>query len=224
MEIKKSEGVILHLLKYGEHDQILTVFTREEGLIKLILKGNSGRKKMKADLLMRAEFIYLRRQNSLMSCREWSLITPYLQLRKSLASLEGACAMAKALLHSQCEQKASPRLYELLIYYLEKLSVAKQPEAFVASFLLKILRHEGLLGLTPHCCVCHQDLTDHYVFKGESYCERDRPPQAIALSPFEAEKIFILAFSRSLALIESQHLHSELQNHVQDIFMDLTGH
>jgi DNA repair protein RecO (recombination protein O) len=222
MELKKSEGVILHIIKYGEHDQILTVFTREEGLIKLILKGN--RKNRKADLLMRAEFIYLHRQNSLMTCREWALLTPYLQLRKSFACLEGACAIAKAVLKSQCEQKASPQLYELLIYYLEKLPAVKQPEAFVASFLLKILRHEGLLGLTPHCSVCRQNLTDHYIFNGESYCERDRPPQSIALSPFDAEKIFILAFSRSFVLIESQHLKSELQTHIHDIFLELTGH
>lgn len=224
MEIKKSEGVILHIIKYGEHDQILTVFTREEGLIKLILKGTSNRKKMKADLLMRGEFIYLHKQNSLSACREWALLTPYLQLRKSLVCLEGACAIAKALLNSQCEQRASPRLYELLIYYLEKLPIVKQPEAFVASFLLKILRHEGLLGLTPHCCVCKQDLTDHYIFKGESYCERDRPTQTICLSPFEAEKIFILAFSRSFALIESQQLKPELHSHIHDIFLDLTRH
>lgn len=222
MEIKKSEGIVLHIIKYGEYDQILTVFTREEGVIKLILKGGSSRKKMSADLLMRAEFIYLPRQNSLMTCREWALITPYLQLRKSLACLEGACALAKALLSSQCEQKPAPQLYELLICYLERLPIARQPEALVASFLLKILRHEGLFGLTPHCCVCRQDLIDHYIFKGESYCERDQPLQAIAMGPFEAEKLFILAFSRSFDLMEEHPIKPEFQSNIKEMFTSLS--
>lgn len=224
MEIKKCEGIVLHKIKYGEYDQILTVFTREEGLIKLICKGASSRKKNGADLLMRAEFFYLPRQSSLMTCRELTQINANLQLRKSLACLEGACAMAKAILASQCEQKPAPQLYELFICYLERLPLAPQPEALVASFLLKILRHEGLFGLTPHCSVCLQDLIEHHIFNGESYCRQDRPPQAITLSPFEAETLFVLAFSRSFACIEQHHLQKDLQTTIDQIFIAQNQH
>lgn len=224
MEIKKCEGIVLHQLKYGEYDQILTVFTREEGLIKLIYKGASGRSKNRADLLMRGEFLYTPGKSSLMTCREFAIINPYLSLRKSLACLEGACAMAKALLDSQCEQKPAPQLYDLFICYLERLPLALQPEALPTSFLLKVLRHEGLLGLTPHCSVCLQDLTEHHVFRGESYCRQDKPAQAITLNPFEAETLFVLAFSRSFALIEQNSVKKDLQSSIIQMFAELNQH
>jgi DNA repair protein RecO (recombination protein O) len=37
--IQRTEGIVLHTLSYRDYDQILTVFTREAGVIKLVMRG-----------------------------------------------------------------------------------------------------------------------------------------------------------------------------------------
>lgn len=223
MSLQTSEGIVLHTLKYGERDQILTVFTRQEGLIKLFYKGAFSGKKCGAALLTRAEFVYFPKQNSLMTCREMTLVHSYLKLRKSLACLEGAFTIAKSLLSSQCEQKYAPQLYELLICYLERLPEVSQPQMLAASFLLKILRHDGLFGLTPHCKKCLQELSTHYIVQGESYCFNDKPLEAIVLSSSEADTLFMLAFSRSFALLECLEVSPSLYTHIETLFHSLVS-
>lgn len=224
MEIHKCEGIVLQSIKYGDYDQILTLFTRDEGLLKMIVKGANSRKQRNAivsGVLTQAEFIYVRRQSSLVLCREQNILNPHLKLRNTLPCLEGACCMAKAVLTSQMEQKPVPQLYDLLVCYYNRLPFASQPATLTASFSLKVLRHEGLFGLTPHCSICHVSLIEHFISQGESYCQVHQPPQAIHLTPFQAEALFIMAYSRSLEMIEKCHLECTLQAKIDWLFKEL---
>jgi DNA repair protein RecO (recombination protein O) len=227
MVFQKNEGVILHAIKYGEYDQILTVFTREEGLIKMIFKGAYAKKRAlgaSTAPFTQAEFVYDKRQSSLFVCQESALLHAHLNLRKSLACLDAAYLLAKILLASQAEQKASPLLYDLFVCYLARIPLSLSPAALVASFQLKFLRHEGLFGLTPHCSLCKADLRDHFIARGESYCEGDRPEEAVKLTPFEAETVFILAFSKSYDLIEQSALGSDLKAKIEWLFQGQVGY
>lgn len=227
MTLQKNEGVILHAIKYGEYDQILTVFTREEGLIKMIFKGALSKKRAHGAStapFTQAEFIYEKRQSSLFVCRESTSLNDNLHLRKSLACLDAAYLLAKILLTSQAEQKSSPLLYDLFIRYLARIPLSLSPAALVASFQLKFLRHEGLFGLTPHCSLCKAELKDHFIARGESYCEGDRPEEALKLTPFEAETLFILAFSRSYDLIEQSSLDGNLKAKIEWLFQAQIGY
>lgn len=223
MELQKSEGVVLHALKYGDYDQILTVFTREEGLIKLIVKGayrNQNKGSFTAPLTQ-AEFIYSKRQSSLFHCREKSVVNYHLSLRESLECLEGACAMVKSLQATQVELKPAPLVYELFTCYLDRLPHTLQVKNLVSSFQLKLLRHEGLFGLTPQCSLCNIDLLTHYVVQGESFCETHKPLGNISLTPFEAQALFTMAFSRSLTLIEESEMDLNLKSKVDWLFESL---
>lgn len=221
MNFQKNEGIILHAIKYGDYDQILTLFTREEGLVKMIFKGAYAKKRAlgaSTAPFTQSEFIYDKRQSSLFICRESTLINSHLHLRKNLACLDAAYFMAKILLTSQAEQKASPLLYDLFACYLARIPLSLAPATLVASFQLKFLRHEGLFGLTPHCSLCKIDLKDHFVAQGESFCEGDKPQEALKFTPFEAETLFILAFSRSYDLIEQSSLDTSLKAKIEWIF------
>jgi DNA repair protein RecO (recombination protein O) len=223
MELHKSEGVVLHALKYGDYDQILTVFTREEGLIKLIVKGAYRNQKNATFTtpLTQAEFIYAKRQSTLFLCQEKSVVNYHLALRESLESLESACALVKILTATQVELKPTPLLYELLICYLERLSQTKNVQNLISSFQLKILRHEGLFGLTPTCRQCNEDLIHHYIVQGESYCKEHKPDQGLSLTAFEAQAVFTLAFSRSLPLIEESVMDLGLKEKIDWLFESL---
>jgi DNA repair protein RecO (recombination protein O) len=226
MNYQKNEGIILHAIKYGEYDQILSVFTREEGLIKMIFKGAYTKKRAQGAStapFTQAEFVYEKRQSALFVCHETALVNAHLSLRKSLACIDAAYSLAKILLTAQAEQKPSPLLYDLFVSYLIRIPISLSPAALVASFQMKFLRHEGLFGFTPHCSLCKVDLKDHFIARGESFCEVDHPEEALKLTPFEAESLFILAFSKSYDLIEQSTLGIDLKAKIDWIFNTQVG-
>jgi DNA repair protein RecO (recombination protein O) len=214
------QGIVLQSLKFKDYDQILTVFTRENGLIKLFVKGAYNLKQGKAPVatLTQIECIYTQRQSSLYTCQELSTVNYYLDLRNSYQCLESACTIAKAILDSQPEHKPAPLLYDLFVAYLNRLPSTPNPSTLESSFLLKTLRYEGLLGLTPHCNICQDDLTEHYLYHGESFCKTHAPPHSIQLSPFEAASLFTLTFSRDMALIETAPLSPQLKQTILSLF------
>lgn len=147
MTLRRSEGIVLQTLKYQDYDQIATVFTIEDGLLKFFIKGAYRAQSGKSTSpLTRAEFVYFQGKSSLYSCKEVSLLNTYLNLRNNFAHLETGIDLIKAVLESQMENKPAPELYKLLIMYLEKIPFIPDPWVLSASFHLKILKHEGLLS------------------------------------------------------------------------------
>jgi len=148
MQTYLSEGIILHALNFREFDQIVTVFTENEGLIKFFAKrGNANKNKMKSLPLTRAEFVYTIGKSELYSLTEISPKEHYLQLRQNLKTLNKACDCLKAILKTQMLHKPAPFLYKLLTAYLSKIPDFLNNEALDSSFHLKILQHEGILDL-----------------------------------------------------------------------------
>lgn len=148
-EVQTTEGVILRTFPFRDHHQILTLFTPDQGLIKLIYKG-SGKKKglqTRPIALSRVEVCYKENRNSeLLSCEDIHLLESFQSLRTELARLEAACDLLHVLYTSQLVGRPSSLLYQLLIFYLTKLPQASDPWVISSSFRLKILHYEGYLS------------------------------------------------------------------------------
>src|SRR5690606_26590959 len=98
MKIYQSEGIILNTLKFKDYDQILTLFCKEEGLIKLFVKGAYRNKEGRGTLtapLIQAEFLYIKQKSQLYLCKDLSVINFHRQLRERLQNLNAACEIAK---------------------------------------------------------------------------------------------------------------------------------
>ncbi len=136
-----KEGIILHALPFQDHKRLLTVFTKEFGMVKLVAKaGQAG-----IDPLTRAEFSFnLKPGKDMANCREMTVMNYHYRLRKNLEWLRSGCDMAYAIKTSQIESTPAPLLYDLVVRYLEKIPVVADPKTLAASFYLKVLRHEGL--------------------------------------------------------------------------------
>lgn len=153
MEVYRTEGVILQTINFQDYDQIISLFTENEGIIKLVVKGARHSKRHQgANIapLAHAEVVYAKGRSELYQCREITILHPHLNLRNNLPVLTAACDMLQALLSSQQVHEPAPALYALLNYYLDKISAINDPHIFSASFRLKILRHEGLLDENCH--------------------------------------------------------------------------
>lgn len=146
-EIKSIEGVILRSMSYRDYDQILTLFTPDQGILKFIYKGNKRKRAARGSLnpLTRVEITYKEGRGDLYPCEEIILVDSYLSLRKQLASLEAACDLLAAVSFSQWVGKTAPPIYHLLTFYLAKMPLVQDPWVLAASFRLKILKYEGVL-------------------------------------------------------------------------------
>ena len=148
--MEETEGIVLKSVDYKDHERIITVFTRDCGIISLIVKGvtSSNLQKLAATTpFSQAEFVFSRGKSDLLRYKESRLLSDHHALRKQLSSLKAAGTMAKAILQSQLPDKASPALYTLFSSYLMQIPTFSFPLPLTCSFLLKMLKLEGLLAL-----------------------------------------------------------------------------
>lgn len=145
-EIKSIEGVILRSTAYRDYDQILTLFTPDQGVLKFIYKGSRKKRTARGcfNPLTRVELTYKEGKSELYPCEDIVLIDSYLDLRKQLACLEAACDLLAAVSFSQWIGKVAPPIYHLLTFYLAKMSLVQDPWSLASSFRLKILKYEGV--------------------------------------------------------------------------------
>ena len=200
MQTHRTEGVILQALKFKDYDQILTVYTPNMDLVKFIVKGALRPKYNQGALtapLSHVEFVYRQGKSDLLISEEISLLNQHLALRQSIDKLEAACDLLQALNVSQMAHAPAPDLYKLFVSYLDKLAVHADPWTLATSFRLKILSHEGRLGLSQSCTVCQNVLQAIHLYDGECYCALHAPVQSIEFEAEERELLFALAFSRT---------------------------
>lgn len=146
----KSDAIVLRTTPYGDYHQIATFYTQNYGLLKCAARFSRSPKNKLAPLLApfnELEVYFLLRDRDLETIQSAQLLNPNLPLRHSLESLASASVCTEALLKTQMQGKSSPLLFSLLKKYLELIPEAKSPEALSASFILKLLKHEGLLSL-----------------------------------------------------------------------------
>ncbi|MBA3721370.1 MAG: DNA repair protein RecO [Parachlamydiaceae bacterium] len=147
-DLKCTEGIILHMIPYQNYDQILTVFTPEEGVLKFFCK-KAKTKSQRFSPLTKVEVIYKEKNSELYACEEITPLQTYHNLRTNFSHLQVGCELVRAIHTSQFVGKAAPLLYQLLMYYLEKIPLVKDPYTLSAGFKLKILKHEGVLNDDP---------------------------------------------------------------------------
>lgn len=224
MSTHRTEGIILQTLKFKDIDQIATVFTPQDGLLKFLIKraytSKFGRGTSTA-LLTRAELVYVRGKNDLYLCQEVSPLNAHPSLRANLNVLEASFDLLKTLLRSQAPHKPAPPLYHLLQTTLERLEQLPDPWSAATSFRLKVLRYEGVFHPTPICSHCESPLSTHYLFHGESFCRSHAPPRSLEFDPDEFALLDHLAHAPtwpSLAFSLPPHFSTKIIQLFEDHF------
>lgn len=224
MQIFRTEGIILQTLNFQDYDQILSVFSYDEGLIKLIVKG-ANRSKQRSGInttpLSCAEFVYTKGRSEIFKCSEISTINQHLKLRESLPSLDAACDIVQAILLSQFPQTESPDLYRLLRWCLEKIPSMRDPYVMASSFRLKLLLHDGLFNLNDTCTTCSETVQSIYIATGETFCKAHAPSYSLQFQADEVAFIDRLLHFAVLSDISNCTISDELREKVMNLFREL---
>ena len=149
MIAEKAEGIVLRSLEYKDQQRIITLFTKEEGIISLIVKRISSRRSNLLALttpFTRGEYLYRKGRSELMPFEDATLLDEHLELRNRFESLQAGGELIQAISASQMPGKAAPILYSLFNAYLKQIPHFPEPDTAICSFLLKLLKHEGLIA------------------------------------------------------------------------------
>jgi len=221
----RTEGVILHTLNFQDYDQILSVFSPDLGVEKFFVKGSYRplRKESAPSLLTHYEFVYRQGKGSFLICNEFSILNHYLGLRKNFATLQGACDLLRLIQDSQLPGKPAPSLYKLLLKYLDGLWSLPDPRLLVASFHLKLMRHEGILHLANHCQTCQRPLSSLYFSNGECFCSIHSPKNALHFSTEETAVLYQLAYCRTLKELILLSFPLDLEKKIRLIYTEVNS-
>lgn len=161
MPLVSDRCICLRKFEYSETSQILSLFSREHGLVRVIAKGAHRRTKAGAskfdggiDLLDVGEAVFIHDPGKeLGTLTEWSLREGNLVLRGTLRGLylgQYAAELAGLLIE---EHDPHPEVFDRLEALLGELATPRREEAFVA-FELDLLRETGYLAEFTACAAC----------------------------------------------------------------------
>ncbi|MFZ0564770.1 MAG: DNA repair protein RecO [Chlamydiales bacterium] len=216
MTVLKTEGIVLQSTLFKDYDYIVQLFT-PEGLLKLFMKG---KKRFQNHALISplnvGEYLFTQGKSDLFRFHDGTVLKQNLRIRERLEALETAGKLIYAVLRSQWPPRAAPELYFLFRLLLEKIPTLKCSQPLIPLFLLKVLKHEGVLQLTNHCSACGNPA--NYRFGGACYCQNHAPQQAISFTSQEEEQLQQIANSRSLKEVASLKVADHFFSHIETLF------
>jgi len=213
----------LRAIPFNDTKRILTIFMPEEGVVSMATRAFSptlSHLMSATSPLTCSEFIFRRGRGDVYRLLEANTLADYLTLRTNANRLDCAGEIVQILLKSQLPGKPAPLLYDLTKAYIDHLQHCSHPDNLLASFYLKLFKHEGLLHWAAHCAVC----TEHpvsFFCKGQGTCTQHRNYPAHPLTSQEWQLIGLLADSRSFQILEGLHLDSSMMSHLRRFFSEL---
>ena len=169
----KTDGLVVRQVNYKDNDQILTVLTKEHGLMTLKARGvrsRSSRLKGACQLLAYSEFTVFENRG-FHTIDEANAIQMFPELRTDIELLSLASYFAQVAEVLSQEDMPNPELLSLTLNALYALSELKKPQRLVkAAFEL---RAACLGGYTPElsgCAVCGDPEPDRFDVRGGILC------------------------------------------------------
>src|SRR5205809_3470862 len=158
MSLVSDPSLCLRKTEYSETSQILTLFSRAHGLLRVIAKGAHRKTKAGAskfgggiDLLDTGNAVFTHApERELATLTEWQLLDGHLELRKNLRSVYAGLFCAELLTMLFEEHDPHPELFDRLEQTLIDLATPKVEEALLA-FQLDLLREAGYLPEMEAC-------------------------------------------------------------------------
>ena len=152
MPLRRDRAVCLRKFEYSETSQILTLFGRRGGLLRVIAKGAHRRTKVGlskydggVDLLDYGDCNWIEKQSAdLSTLTEWKLLDGHLGLRKSLRGLLLGQCLAEVLTMILPEHEADIPLFDRLAATLPLLA-GPAAEAHFIALLLDIVAGAGVM-------------------------------------------------------------------------------
>lgn len=156
-----DEAIVLRRLDYSETSQVLLLFTRMHGAIRVIAKGAKRSTKTRfvpgIDLLERGQVVFIRSgrgENRLGTLAEWRQSEAHLGLRLNLARWYAGQYAAEITAMMLEDEDPHGELFEALCEFLSSANTADAVAPLVARFQSVLLKTVGLWPELQRCVLC----------------------------------------------------------------------
>lgn len=220
--VNKTEAVVLNCIPFKDSHQLVTIFTLDLGMCRAIGPFSRLSKNALFGMLTPLNLIevsFRPSRSDLLKIETASLLNAHLQLRINYERLTHACTMLSLLAKAQFPFKPAPLVFILLKNYLNLMLDAKSPEAVLASFQLKILRHEGLISVTNRCGLCGLEPKEIGFEEGRTVCKTHSP--SIFFNEEETAYFYALALSTSTKLLRELEIPDTLLPKTAHLFNEI---
>lgn len=139
--MEKTTGLVIKCKDYSETSQLVWLYTRDFGKIKVIAKGS--RKKSKIDLFNLCEFEFYRSRGELHTLGEYYVSETFDNIRRDLHRLAVASYMAELINVFTGLEDPSSEIYSLLVSVFKQLADGKDSRLIRRSFETKLTQCLG---------------------------------------------------------------------------------
>jgi DNA repair protein RecO (recombination protein O) len=163
-----ATGVNLKSVPLGEADRILTILTREYGLLRVVAPGS---RKPKAKLGGRSALfvvnqLFLSKGRSLDKIAQAEMLTSFPKLGQDLGKLTSSQYWAEIVLHQFPQPEPQPQLFDTLIQRLSDLDQCDSGYPVLVHLVYGILQFLTLNGIAPQvdlCCLTDDPITAEHL-------------------------------------------------------------
>jgi DNA repair protein RecO (recombination protein O) len=159
----QTDAIVLRGSDVGEEDRILTILTRDLGLVRAAAGGARSIKKGRAaalDLFVhsRLEVYTSSKAGRMQRIRASEAINPFLALRQDYDNVCCASYMAEILSRTAQEGDPAPELFDLLRDCLGQLESGRERNLVLLIFIMRTLLALGMAPELEKCLKCGQEV------------------------------------------------------------------
>lgn len=157
----RIHAIVLRHADWGEADRLVTLYTREQGKLRAVVKGARKITSRKAGHLEPFTHVKLQisRGRSMFIVTQADTIDAYLSLRETLEMTGTASYVAELLDRFVYEDEGpNPTLFRLLAETLDRLSTGEDPWLVVRYYEMRLLDFLGFRPQLVECANCSREI------------------------------------------------------------------
>lgn len=154
--IETIEGIIIKETSYSETSKLITLITKEHGVINLLAKGAKTIKsplRSGTTLLTHAYFNIMYKESKLSTLKEVNIINYYKNIKKDINKISYATYILE-LVEQVVKQTNNEEAFEILKSALKKIEENINPLVITNILELKCLNYLGVMPILDKCAVC----------------------------------------------------------------------
>jgi len=219
---EKTEGITLKVTAFKENSRIIQIFSKDFGIISLLIKRISPKKSNLLALstpFCHGEFLLKKNKGDIFSFLDGNILHHHLALRNDFNVMQAASKCIRSILKTQFQEKHAPMLFQLLSSYLKAIPSFQDPFVLMSSFYLKLLHYESLLHLSDKCNLCSERSVS--IYRGESLCHTHASPYGFRFTKDEISTMNKLVSARNFSSLKEISLEKDLKKKIELLFEDL---
>lgn len=150
------QGIVTRRTDFKEHDEIISVFSRELGRVPILVRGAkrpNSRYKALTQLFTYGDFDISKREG-LSLLYQGETIDYFSRLKMDYTAMNHAAYVCELVNHVAVDYEADEALFDWLLTILQLMDEGSEPEGLTVAFELQVLQRLGIALQLHGCSVC----------------------------------------------------------------------